>query len=199
MFFNDGYHIEHHAHPGLNWRALPGRRTTGGSSSRYPAALRWLEAISLEALERLVLRHPFLQRFVIDAHQRAIRALLVDLPPVRRVGIVGGGLFPRTAIILRKLMPHATLTLIDISAANLVTARRFLDARVQESNRQFDPADRCEFDLLVIPLCFIGDRRAIYDRPRARAVLVHDWIWRPVGISCVVSWFLLKRLNLVIQ
>jgi hypothetical protein len=199
LFFNDGYHIEHHAHPGLNWRDLPQRRATGGCSSQFPAVLRSLECINLEVLERLVLRYSFLQRFVIERHEQAMRTLLVELPPPGRIGIVGGGLFPRTAIILQRLMPHATLTLIDVSAENLVTARRFLNDQVQEINRQFDPAEPCDFDLLVIPLCLIGDRRAIYERPRARAVLVHDWIWKPVGTSSIVSWLLLKRLNLVIQ
>jgi hypothetical protein len=51
--------------------------------------------------------------------------------------------------------------------------------------------------LLVIPLSFVGDRRVIYDLPPAPAVLVHDWIWRSRGESVVVSWLLLKRLNLV--
>jgi hypothetical protein len=199
MFFNDGYHIEHHADPELNWRDLPGRRIAGGNSSRHPAALRWLEVINLQALERLVLRYAALQRFVIDRHERAIRDLLVELPPINRIGIVGGGMFPRTAIILGKLIPHAALTLIDVSADNLAIARRFLANDAREINRQFDPATPCEFDLLVIPLSFIGDRRAIYERPPAPAVLVHDWIWRPVPTTTIVSWLLLKRLNLVIR
>ena len=64
-------------------------------------------------------------------------------------------------------------------------------------NKRFDPAERCDFDLLIIPLAFVGDRRVIYQQPPAPAVLVHDWIWRPRGTSVVVSWLLLKRLNLV--
>jgi hypothetical protein len=52
---------------------------------------------------------------------------------------------------------------------------------------------------VVIPLSFRGDRRAIYSRPPARAVLVHDWIWRPAPLSAVVSWWLLKRINLVLK
>jgi hypothetical protein len=52
-------------------------------------------------------------------------------------------------------------------------------------------------DLLVVPLCFDGDREAIYRHPPARAVIVHDWLWRPRGTSRVVSFALLKRVNLV--
>ena len=42
-----------------------------------------------------------------------------------------------------------------------------------------------------------GDRRAIYARPPAPIVLVHDWIWRRRGESRIVSLALLKRINLV--
>lgn len=199
LLFNDGYHVEHHAHPGLDWRDLPACQFRGSRSSRYPPILRWLDSFNLRALEHLVLRHSVLQRFVIDRHERAIRSLLVEIPPVHRAGIVGGGLFPRTAIILNRLIPNAALTLIDMSAENLSIARPFVSAEVGEINKQFDPTEHCEFDLLVIPLSFVGDRSLVYKRPPARAILVHDWIWRPVGTSSVVSWLLLKRLNLVIR
>jgi hypothetical protein len=123
--------------------------------------------------------------------------LLAELPPVQRVGIVGGGLFPRTALILGRLLPQARIALIDLSAENLSVARPFVRDQVEYINKRFDPAEPCQFDLLVIPLSFVGDRRVIYDLPPAPAVLVHDWIWRSRGESVVVSWLLLKRLNLV--
>ena len=200
FFFNDGYHVEHHAHPGMHWRELPRERATEVSSSRYPAVFRWLECINLCALERLVLRFSALQRFVINRHERALSRLLIELPPGHsggRVGIVGGGLFPRTALILERLLPQGKLALIDLSAENLSIARRFVAGRVEYINKQFDPAEPCDFDLLIIPLSFVGDRRVIYQQLPAAAVLVHDWLWRPRGISVVVSWLLLKRLNLV--
>jgi Fatty acid desaturase len=202
LFFNDGYHIEHHVHPGMHWRELPKENGTEAGSSRYPAVIRWLECLNLCALERLVLRLPSLQRFVIDRHERALRNLLAELPPldgVGRAGIVGGGLFPRTAIILRRLLPRWRLALIDLSAENLAVARRFVADEVEYINKQFDPAEQCDFDLLIIPLSLVGDRRIIYRQPPAPAVLVHDWIWRPRGTSLVVSWVLLKRLNLVMR
>jgi hypothetical protein len=199
LFFNDGYHAEHHAHPGLHWLDLPACKVSGTRSSRYPAILRWLDSINLTTLERLVLRHSSLQRYVIGCHERAIRSLLIEIPLVQDIGIVGGGLFPRTAIILSRLMPRAALTLIDMSAENLAIARPFVPAEVRAINKQFDPDEVSEFDLLVIPLSFAGDRSTIYKRPPARAVLVHDWIWKPARTSSVVSWLLLKRLNLVIR
>lgn len=226
LLFNDGYHIEHHARPAANWRDLPRHRTSGANASRWPAVLRWLELVNLCALERVVLRFPALQRFVLKCHERAFRSLLIELPPVRCVGIVGGGLYPRTALILRRLLPESRLALIDQSESNLAIARSFLSwerrhpcllrgsvatepqgrqgcLRSQGSqefiNQRFEPAAPCDFDLLVIPLAFDGDRRAIYERPSASAVIVHDWIWRRRGSNAVVSWLLLKRLNLVMR
>ena len=202
LFFNDGYHVEHHAHPGMNWRELRKEWEVVENSSRYPAVIRWLEHVNLCALERLVLRLPVLQRFVIDRHERAFRALIAKLPPdhgMSRVGIVGGGLFPRTAIILRRLPLKWRLTLIDLSAENLDIARRFVAGDVECVNKRFDPAEPCDFDLLIIPLSLVGARRVIYQQPPAPVVLAHDWIWRPRGTSVVVSWLLLKRLNLVVR
>ncbi|HJQ25726.1 MAG TPA: fatty acid desaturase [Blastocatellia bacterium] len=197
LFFNDGYHAEHHAYPGMHWRELRRNGAIKVGSSRYPAVLRWMENINLCALERLVLRSPTLQRFVLNRHERALGRLLIELPPVHRVGIVGGGLFPRTALILGRLLPKARLALIDRSAENLSIARRFVRGEVEYINEQFDPSELCDFDLLIIPLSLVGNRRAIYHRPPAPIVLVHDWIWRPRGTSTAVSWLLLKRLNLV--
>lgn len=202
LFFNDGYHVEHHAHPGMNWRELRREWEVEENSSRYPAVIRWLEHLNLCALERLVLRLPVLQRLVIDRHERAFRVLIAKLLPdhgMSRVGIVGGGLFPRTAIILRRLPPQWRLTLIDLSAENLDIARRFVAGDVEYVNKRFDPAEPCDFDLLIIPLSLVGDRRVIYQQPPAPVVLAHDWIWRPRGTSVVVSWLLLKRLNLVVR
>jgi hypothetical protein len=123
--------------------------------------------------------------------------LLAELPPVRSVGVVGGGLFPRTALILGRLLPQATIALIDLSAENLAVARPFVGHEVEYVNKQFDPAEPCLFDMLVIPLSFVGDRRVIYKLPPVPSVMVHDWIWRRRGKSVVISWLLLKRLNLV--
>jgi hypothetical protein len=197
LFFNDGYHVEHHLHPAVDWRLLPcHRRLTRGS--RWPAALRWMENFTLDSLERLVLDSPRLQRFVLEKHERAFRQILPAVPGVRRVGIVGGALFPRTALILRRLLPTAQLTIIDAAADNIGHARRFLGAEVQFENALFDADHRSDFDLLVIPLSFIGNRRALYRQPPADAVLIHDWLWRRAGQSARISFALMKRLNLVL-
>jgi hypothetical protein len=197
LFFNDGYHVEHHKRPGEHWTRLSGLRDRDRHSSRWPPVLRWLEAANLEMLERLVLRSGALRRFVLSRHERAFRALLPKLGDVRRVTIVGGGLFPRTALIFQKVLPAAALTVIDASADNLETARRFLDDRVEFVHALYNPATSLPDDLVVVPLAFRGDRNQIYRDPPASAVIVHDWIWSSRPDSSCVSWLLLKRLNLI--
>jgi hypothetical protein len=202
LFFNDGYHVEHHANPGVHWTCLPESHEPAARASAWPAPLRWMEAFSLEALERLVLRSRVLQRFVLRTHARAFRGPVEALPPVERIAIVGGGLFPRTALILQELLPAARLTVIDANRANLNEARALLGALPGAGNIEFVHArypesDSGAYDLVVIPLSFDGDRGAIYARPPAPAVIVHDWIWRKRGASRIVSIALLKRINLV--
>jgi hypothetical protein len=202
LFFNDGYHVEHHEHPGAHWSELRQGVRPHGRVSRWPPILRWLEWIDLEFLERLVMRSPLLQRFVLRRHERAFAALLPRVCDVNRATIVGGGLFPRTALVLRRLLPDATLTIVDASDENLEVARGFLkghEAHVDLVHDLFTPNHAPEADLLVIPLSFMGDRRRLYRRPPAPAVFVHDWVWSRRGAGAVVSWFLLKRLNLVMR
>jgi hypothetical protein len=210
LLFNDGYHVEHHAHPGLPWNRLPACRAAaapgsplvGGSrvgvESRWPAPVRWMECSALDTLERIVLKSRALQRLVLSAHARAMRGLLAALPPVERVAIVGGGLFPRSGLILKQLLPSARITIIDASLANLERARALVDAPdVEMVHARYAGTGGDRYDLLVIPLSFDGDRGAVYAHPPAAAVLVHDWIWHRRGESRIVSFALLKRINLV--
>jgi hypothetical protein len=202
LCFNDGYHAEHHARPNVHWTQLPSHRAPAAHVSAWPAPLRWIEGFSLEALERLVLRSRVLQWFVLRVHARALRPLVAALPPVARVVIVGGGLFPRTTLILRELLPAARITIVDADRANLDRARRLLGSASSDidfihAHYEEGEGDAAACDLLVIPLSFDGNRAAIYARPPAPAVVVHDWIWRKRGVSRLVSIALLKRINLV--
>jgi hypothetical protein len=197
LFFNDGYHVEHHQRPGEHWTRLPLKTDGQARCSRWPPVLRWMDAVNLEVLERIALQSPRLQRYILAAHERAFRTLLAELPSVRRITIVGGGLFPRTALILRKLRPEASLTIIDAKRDHLEVARPFLEGDVELRHQFFDPRSDDNGDLVVIPLSFIGDRQDVYGNPPAPAVLIHDWLWKTRGGGVRVSWLLLKRLNLV--
>jgi Fatty acid desaturase len=207
LLFNDGYHAEHHANPTTHWTQLPAHQDPAARVSRWPAPMRWLESDGLVALERLALRSPALQRFLVRVHEHAFRDLLSRAACLEgrtpRIAIIGGGLFPRTALVLRRLIPEARLIIIDDNAAHLDVARRWFEpaARVSFVHARFpaaSDADRTDdYDIVVLPLSFEGDRDAMYARPPARAVIVHDWFWRRRGISRVISLLLLKRINLV--
>ncbi len=197
LCLNDGYHAEHHAAPAIHWTKLPDFSQPGAATSRWPPLLRWLDVRPLETLECLVLRSAWLQRFVLGTHRRAFRALLPRFETIRSVTIVGGGLFPRTALILRELLPAARLTIVDSNSRNLEIARGLLGCNIEYRNERYVPDESWNCDLTVIPLCLDGDRAAIYSRPPSPTVLVHDWIWRRRGTGAVVSAVLLKRLNLI--
>lgn len=197
-FFNDGYHVEHHNQPNVHWTRLPDyARPAATHISRWPAILRWIDVFSLESLERCVLRSATLQRFVLRTHERAFRALLPKIPEPGTVRIVGGGLFPRTALILRQMLPQARIIIVDASDANIETARAFLDDRVEFEHGVYEFAANDAADLVVIPLAFMGNRASVYRKRNRGATLVHDWIWARHADGAPVSLFLLKRLNLV--
>jgi len=200
LFFNDGYHVEHHLTPAEHWTRLKVHERRDDRSSRWPPVLRWLEAVDLDQLERLVLRSRRLQAFVLRRHEHAFRGLLPEIGHARRVLIVGGGLFPRTALILRRLLPDAALTIVDASASHLAIARSFLGDDLHFVHARFAPRLAAAADLVIVPLAFHGDREAFYRRPPAARVVVHDWIWSRRGAcGSRVSWLLMKRLNLVRQ
>jgi hypothetical protein len=160
-----------------------------------------MELAGLDGLEELVCHSPLLQRFVLRVHQRALANALSLIPLPRRVVIVGGGLFPRTALVLQRLVPEAKLTLVDARADRLERAKAWLNSEVECVNSFCTPANLSQLtsgaELVVLPLALQGSRIEFYRHPTACHVLVHDWLWRPHGQSMVVSWLLLKRLNLV--
>jgi hypothetical protein len=196
LFFNDGYHFEHHTRPQVHWTRLPLCPRSEARSSRWPACLRWLELAGLESLERIVLRSPWLQRLVLAQHQRAFQRLFPHFQHARHVLVVGGGMFPRTALILHRLLPSARLTILDCDAKHLAIAQRWLPDGVELRHGFFYGDWPDDVDLLVIPLAFRGNRERLYRTSSAQrgTLLVHEWLWRHRKKSVVISRLLLKRL-----
>lgn len=225
LWFNDGYHVEHHRHPGEHWTRLPHRRAAHAAmaasaepvaTSALPPVIRFLEgqpiirlvATWLEWLEHLALRPGPIQRFMLRSHRRALAALLPRLDQIpQHIAVVGGGLFPRTAILLGQLLPSCKLTVIDASAKNLQVAREHLLrhdgsilSRTSFIHARFEDRTLDGIDLVVVPLAFVGERADLYRSSAAPrpAFFVHDWIWRSRGnAGVVVSLWILKRLNFI--
>ncbi len=197
---NDGWHAEHHAAPGRHWRDLPDAPLPDARCSALPPPLRWLEALRpaawLDAAERLVLRSPWLRARVLAAHRRALAHELAGLPAPARVLVVGGGLFPRSALLLRERFPRARITVVDGEPRHLALAAPLLPTGVETRAAWFTPAlVRCG-DLVVLPLALRGARAPLLANAAAR-VLVHEWAWRSPGTGCVVAWWLCKRVRLI--
>ncbi len=222
---NDGYHAEHHRYPTCHWTELPSRRLLSPppSESSLPPLLRgfpWgqrllnrIFARLLVWLEQLARTEGVIQRFMLSSHERALRLLLEDprlglgCDSAPQIGIVGGGLFPRTALLLHKILPRAKLVIIDSDSAHVAYAKEALSAARVPSDRlsffaqRFDPQSHCDFALLVFPLGYLGDRKALY-QPRFGQPprLIHDWFFRRKGErSVLISPWLAKRLNLVVR
>jgi hypothetical protein len=209
LWFNDGHHAEHHRFPSEHWTRLPLRRAeVSAAESEFSPHFRWLDGSLkgwlLGALERLPLWFGFVERFVLGCHARALGNVLERLPHApRTIGIIGGGLFPRSLLLLSRLFPLARVSVIDLSATNVSCAREVLasrgfdDSRVEFLVEPFDPSRHTGFDLVVAPLAFVGNDRALTRALRRSAVLTHDWIWRRRGIATsIVSLLLLKRVCL---
>jgi len=217
VWFNDGYHAEHHRWPGEHWTRLPARRLADSDSrsSAFPPLLRWIEAArwrarALARLERVALSSRLLQGWLVDVHERAFAALLpalLERGTVERIAVVGGGLFPRTVLVLRRLLPRAQLVVWEMNHQHAEIARAHLarmspDHRVEFVERRFDgrviARNEDPFDVVVLPLAFEGDRDAI--RASGASLVVHDWLWKrslSTKATAVVSPWLFKRLDLV--
>jgi len=176
--------------------------------SAWPPLLRGLDVVVprlLCAFERAVLATRLLERWVLEAHRRALAELVTALPRVpARVIIVGGGLFPRSFLALRTLLPRSRFLVVDQSQGHIDAARAYLgrvaiDLGTAEFRRGTFAGDGLALgsdDLVVIPLAYEGPRGAVQALTNGAALITHDWVWRRAKVSAMVSVLLLKRVNL---
>jgi hypothetical protein len=201
LFFNDGFHVEHHEHPALHWTALP-RARLNSAVSRWPAVLRWCDWFNLNALESVVAKSPLLQRWIVASHQKAVRKLTSGWPIPKRVVVIGGALFPRTALVVHALWPSAQITVIDSNSFHLERCRAWLRGDETLICARVTTDALPAADLIFVPLAFDQDKRPLYTAENHGCIILHDWLWnRPrrgqTIQSVIVSLLLLKRLNLV--
>lgn len=197
IFFNDGYHVEHHRYPTLNWKDLPSKRFSDSTQSEFPAILRWLEFFSLVGLEKFAMHFGLLKNWLVKVHKNAFLKLWPEeIPSTAKIGIVGGGLFPRTALAIKEICPEAKITVIEASRDHIDLAKSILGDSVhyQESWFSFEDQNQPYFDLLIIPLAFKGDQKK-WKQLNCRYLFVHQWFWKNNINSTLISSFLFKRLS----
>ena len=218
LWFNDGFHVEHHRHPRMHWRMLPKARVASSqtASSPWSPHLRWLsffgtrwnlfQGAVLGGLERWAIASPRIQGLMLKSHKQAFRRSLerLDGEALSHIAVVGGGLFPRTVLVLQELLPDCRLTVIEQDPSHIEEAKQILSARghslesVEFRQLSFDGTMPFQADALVIPMAYIGERGKLYQSPPAPLVWVHDWLWQVKGAhGAVIGWWLCKRLNLV--
>ena len=96
----------------------------------------------------------------------------------------------------RHVLPDAQLVVIDASEESLRLGRSMLpDAAIEWRAARWSPADERDFDLVVLPLAFVGAAPT----PTRAVHLVHAW-WtdRRGDRSVPVSFALFKRLSVLL-
>jgi hypothetical protein len=160
LWFNDGHHRHHHRDPSAHWTTLGtvvdrlASPVPAGSVSAWPPLLRWLDApgrrlavlgrwartvipAALDRLERMALGSRAARGLLLATHAPALAALVKEMgePAPRRICVVGGGLFPRSAILLGRLLPDAELVIVDSDAAHLRAAAPELERERERARR----------------------------------------------------------------
>ena len=135
---------------------------------------------------------------MIWVHRQAFKRLLKGEVKFRSVLIVGGGLFPRTLLALKKLYPCASFTIIDKNRKNLYRVKIKYPESANYICDDFKNIDPIQFDLIILPLAYSGLKQELYQQVPAASVVLHDWLWNMKGRKgVIISIFLLKRMNLI--
>jgi len=214
LWFNDGYHAAHHRSPGAHWAELVTDVRPTDVVSHWPPILRMIEGMPgawnravgfvLDGLEGIAMHVQVARNFQLRRHARAFAELLSPdtRPHLRKVTVIGGGLYPRSVLVLGQLLPTAHFTIIDRDRTHLEQAKVFLSEarlldRVTFQDKTYAPSSNAPCDLMIVPLAFRGDRSHFYTDAPAPWVATHDWLWHRRGhASAIVSVFLAKRINL---
>lgn len=218
LWFNDGYHAEHHRWPSEHWTRLPKRRAEMGEhpTSRFSPILRFLEqpkvnqwpAHILSWLEKVALAVAPVQGFLIRRHTEAFARLTKTIANFEPHGIliVGGGLFPRSVLVVSKLWPEAHIQVLDQEADHIARAQRYLTEKGADLNKvmfrqeTFEPELPTAADMVILPLAYVGNRMSLYvPRKDGAVTLIHDW-WhvRRGDRSTPITVWVWKRLTLVL-
>lgn len=165
----------------------------------------------LDILEKITIKIPFLRDWVLGVHERALYKLLeLDLyePPIRFI-VVGGGIFPRTAIILRKLFPDAQIIIQDMNHKSLRCAENYMrNINITDDiiylNSIYNGTyidltlENLNSTVVILPLAFRG--KIGIAKPITYKTLKHCWIWDtdPYEKQSLVSYFLLKKIKVLV-
>jgi hypothetical protein len=100
---------------------------------------------ALNILEYMTLNLPIIRNWVLVVHHNAFKRLLKG-KRFERILVVGGGIYPRTAIVLKRMCPYAQVTIQDMSRESLKVAEAYLKRTRNELNisflhREYAPTD----------------------------------------------------------
>jgi hypothetical protein len=218
IFFNDGYHVEHHMNPKAHWSQHKNQnlKTIEYPGNVFPPILGWLgslhwtfnkmQAYILIKLENQIFHFPKLQSRIIANHKQAVAKLMFQyqVPVPSKICVIGGGGFPRSVILLRQLYPSAKIMVVDKCLNNLAIAKRHLQnqnhalERIQLCNGLAASTHLSIYDLVLVPLGFNGDKKSLFTtslHTSKTVFLLHAWMWHSGEKGIRVSWWLLKRIN----
>ena len=88
---------------------------------------------SLNILEYVTMNIPIIREWVLASHHSAFDRLLQGLN-FNRILVVGGGIYPRTALVMKTLYPDAQITIQDKSRESLKIAEAYLQKTNCELN-----------------------------------------------------------------
>ena len=156
-----------------------------------------MDYFNLNGLERIVGHQPWTQEWLIRKHRLALEHLAKQIEIPRRVAIVGGGLFPRSALVVRLVWPEAEVAIFDADEKHLEHCRKWLHGNEELCHKRVTADDLPPADVVFVPLALHEPKEGFYSSSRTAKIFAHAWTWNPTEESMVASPLLLKRMNLL--